>query len=106
MYKPAVNDFMMVSNALLGGLGNYYFQTMAPSMEQVEKIEARWRAVFNRKFRRARNTPRAELYARTPGRVHRVHLRSVAQTAVIAAFGNAMADAEDTPQRASVRADA
>ena len=103
-HKPSLNDFMMLSNGLLGGIGGFYFQTGPPTFAQTEEVERKWREIFNRKFKRHRSTPRAELYQERPGRIARLHLWGVAQTAVLTAVSQAMADSSDTEQRAATRA--
>lgn len=109
MRKPSLDEFMLVSEALLGGTAGYYGQTVVITKKSAEEVEAKWRAVFNKKFRRLRSTPRVELYMDGGGRAAgqqgrgRTHLVAHGQTAMATALGKAAADPVDTHQRAAAR---
>ena len=104
----SINDFILISNALLGGLASYYLQGTYISWEQAEEIEERWRKIYNAKCRRARSSPRAQLYqshakaAGQPGAMARVHLYELGLVAIYSNFNKALGDLEDTSQRAAV----
>ena len=98
------SQLMTVSDALLGGSACFYLAGTYVTFEEADKIEARWRAVFNNKTRRARDTPRAELYRDTwvPG-VTRRHIYAHGLTAIYSAVNAAMSDAADLEHRAAAR---
>ena len=56
-------QFMLVSEAILAGLAGFYCQDMYLTFAEADALEASWRRALNRVARRARDTPRAELYA-------------------------------------------
>ena len=62
MVRPSIREFLTASNALLGGLGGYYLQTLYITYEQAEEVEAAWRRVYRLKFGRecsiCQSTPR------------------------------------------------
>ena len=108
MRRPSINDFMLVSNALIGGLAGYYLQTIYITFEQAEEVESKWRAVyrmhFGRGFEEAHSKPRAYFYAaRGRGLIQREHLWATGLTALVTCVSNAMADIGETPQRAVAR---
>ena len=108
LYKPSQNEFMMVSDALLGGLAGYYCQSTYITFEQAEEIERAWRNIFRWKFKEefadAQSKPRIYYYqARGKGRYQRRHLWAVALSAVTSCVNKAMADVTDTAQRAAAR---
>ena len=110
MRRPSVQEFIVASNALLGGLAGFYLKTLYITFEQAEEIEREWRAVYKSKFGRsyeeARSKPRAYLYQdRGRGAVRRVHLWAEGLAAVAACFNDAIADVHDTPQRAAARSE-
>ena len=43
--RPSRNEFILTSNALLGGLASYYLQTLYITFEQAEEVERKWRAI-------------------------------------------------------------
>jgi ribonuclease HI len=96
---------LIVSDALVGGLACFYLAGMYITMGEAEKMEASWRAVFNNRTRRARDTPRATLYADTwtAGRTRR-HMYAHGLAAVYTAVASALADSEDLEHRAAARA--
>jgi hypothetical protein len=105
-----VNEFIMASpsEALIGGIAGYYLQTLYITFEQAEEIEKAWRTIFRRKFGGSldgpNSKPRAYFYqARGPGMQRRSHLWSVGLRALVTCVSNAMADIEDTAQRAAAR---
>ena len=97
-------QLMVVSSALIGGLAECYLQDTYLTFDECDALEAAWRNVINRKLKRARDTPRAELYADRweAGRTRR-HLYSHWMIACYTAVGNAMADAHDVEHRALTR---
>ena len=98
------DEFVMVSNALLGGIGGFYLQTLYITFAQAEEVEAKWRRIFNRLFSRDSSTPRAELYEAGPsGAVVRVHLWGVGLAAVHSAVEKAMTDVHNTAAREAAR---
>jgi hypothetical protein len=98
-------QIMIVSDALLGGLADFYLAGCYITFKEAEKLEAKWRAVFNNKMRRARDAPRAQLYSDVwaPGHTRR-HLYAHGLTAVYTAVALAVADGEDLEHRAAARA--
>ena len=110
MQRPSVGEFMMVSNALLGGLAGYYLQTLYITFEQAEEVEREWRTIFRRKFgyslEEVQSKPRAYFYqARGKTAVRREHLWAVGLAAIATCFANAVADVEATPQRDAARSE-
>jgi ribonuclease HI len=99
-------EFIIVSNALLGGLAGYYLQTLYISFQQAEVIERKWRRIYRQKLGRklgiATSTPRVYYYE-TVGGVGRQHLWSVGLTSLVTCMNNAVADAHPTPQRMAAR---
>ena len=45
---PTHEELIVCSEGLMTSMGGYYFQTVYFPFEACEKIEARWRAVYNR----------------------------------------------------------
>ena len=108
LYKPSQSEFMMVSDALLGGLAGYYLQALYITFEQAEEVEREWRQIFRSKFREEfsdhRSKPRIYYYqARGKGRYQRRHLWAVGLSAVVSVVNHAIADVAETPQRAVAR---
>ena len=107
--QPSVGEFIGVSNALIGGIAGYYLQTLYITFEQAEEIESRWRTIYRQKFggthEEALSKPRAFFYQMrgAKGAARRQHLWGVGLTAIVSSFNSAMADVEDTSQRASAR---
>ena len=107
--KPTRDEFNVCSEGLLCSLGGFYFQTAYASFEATEKVEAKWRRLLNRNFRRSWSTPRAELYGQPeegPGGVKgvaRTHLAAVAMAALVATMCKAMADVAPTAQQVAAR---
>jgi hypothetical protein len=107
LQKPTVQEFMLVSNALLGGLAGYYLQTLYISWQQAESIERRWRVIYRQKFgdslKVAESTPRTFYYAEREGGATRKHIWMVGLAALLSCVNNAAADVAATPQRAVAR---
>ena len=104
MYKPTLEEFSLVSNALLCGLAEFHGQTQYVGDELAEEIERAWRRIYNAKFKRRRNTPRAELYRwMGHGTTVRRHVGAVANAALFTTLSRAAADAHDTQQRRATR---
>ena len=108
MRRPSVNEFMMVSDSLIGGLAEFYLQTFYITFEQAEEIEQRWRAIYRLKFggrlQEPESKPRAYFYQqRGKGTYRRRHLWGVGLAAAVTCMNNCMADVEDTAQRAAAR---
>jgi hypothetical protein len=106
--RPTINEFMTISNALIGGIAGYYLQTLYITFEQAEEVEAAWRNIYRRKFgssyEEAHSKPRVYYYAeRGKGTVRRMHLWGVGLSAIATSMGAAMADVHDTNQRAAAR---
>lgn len=106
--RVSIDEFILLSNALIGGIAGYYLQTFYISFEQSEEIEREWRTIFRRKFggklEVADSTPRVFFYqGRAKGLQRRQHLWAVGLEAIVASFDSAMADVDDTPQRAAAR---
>lgn len=105
----SLDEFVEVSNMLMGGIANYYLQSVYITWAQAEFIERKWRAIYNRNAARCRSAPRAQLY--TPVRAvggykgvsGRQHIYALGLSAVYAAFSKALGDVEDTTQRAGTR---
>ena len=93
---------LIVSDALVGGLASFYLAGMYITMGEAEKMEASWRAVFNNRTRRARDTPRAALYADTwaAGRSRR-HVYAHRLALLYTAVASALAANEDLEPRAA-----
>lgn len=108
LWRPTVDEFLLVTDALLGGLASYYLQTFYITFEQAEEIERKWRAIYRWKFggsfEEDFSKPRAFYYLyRGPNRQRRRHLWGVGLAAVVNQVNGAMADISDTPQRAAAR---
>ena len=108
MGKVSENEFIMASDALLGGLAEFYFMTMYASFEQAEEVEKKWRRMFARRFKKDfltdGSTPRVYVYMDYgPKRRQRRHIWGVGLAALAAAVGGAMGDVHPTPQRAAAR---
>ena len=58
----SLDEFVEVSNMLMGGIANYYLQSVYITWAQAEFIERKWRAIYNRNAARCRSAPRAQLY--------------------------------------------
>ena len=98
----------MASNALVGGLGGYYLQTLYITFEQAEEFERKWRELYRSKFgdtfEECGSKPRVMFY-KTMGKkpVRRLHLWAVGLTAIVTYMNQAVADPSDTNQRAACR---
>jgi len=107
MYKPRVEDIVLVSNGLFQGLAGFKCSTAYYSFEFMESIEKEWRRVFNKKTKRDESTPVCLLYEGGGGTEaegnKRRHLWTISCTALYVSFSRAMADAADTSQRAAAR---
>ena len=107
MRKPPRHIFITVSEALLSGLGTYYFQCFYLTWEQAEMIERQWRAAFVNASKtsavsRNRQAPRVQLYRGgicAGGPPVKRHLWAVALTSLYSTMCRAMADVEPTAQR-------
>eukprot|EP00966_Prymnesium_polylepis_P062339 1446325-Prymnesium_polylepis.1 len=61
----------------MGGIANYYLQSVYITWAQAELIERKWRAIYNRNAGRCRSAPRAQLYTpvrATGGRARTGHI--------------------------------
>ena len=104
MHRPSRDAFMICSEGLVNSLVAYYMGTTYISWEEAEKWEAKWRRIFNMKFERARSSPRVELYVQVDGQSRvKTHLWVEALAALFANSMKALADVDDTEQRAAVR---
>jgi hypothetical protein len=56
------DEFVLVANALLGGLAGYYLQAAYITWEQAEEIEGAYRKIWNAKCGRAWSTARIGIY--------------------------------------------
>merc|ERR1711965_1236486 len=106
--RVSIDEFILLSNALIGGIAGHYLQTFYISFEQSEEIEREWRTIFRRKFggklEVADSIPRVFFYqGRAKGLQRRQHLWAVGLEAIVASFDSAMADVDDTPQGAAAR---
>ena len=107
MYKPKIQDIVLVTNGLFQGLAGFKGSTSYYSFEFMEDIEKEWRRVYNRKMKRDSTTPTCLLYeygggVEAEGNKRR-HLWTISCTAFYAAFTRAMSDMADTSQRAATR---
>ena len=104
MQRPSRNAFMICSEGLMNSLVAYYMGTTYISWEEAEKWEARWRRIFNSKFERASSAPRVELYVQVDGQSRvKTHAWVEALAAMFANALKAIADVDDTEQRAAMR---
>ena len=55
-------EFCMVADVLLGGIVSFYAQTAYLTKAEAGKIEAAFRAAFNKRFGRAVSSAKAQLY--------------------------------------------
>lgn len=100
----SIDQFMCISNVLLGGLAGAYLQSAYASFDETEGIEKSWRNAFCRFSKRDFRDPVAELYAPAPGWTKgRTHIYCVGSAALFAAVEKAMADRAPSPARAAVR---
>ena len=97
-------QFLLVSAALLGGAADHYLQDTFLTFKEADALEAKWRVVFNKHVGRARDSPRAELYAHEwiAGSTRR-HIYSHGLVAIYSATCNAIADPADLDHRALAR---
>jgi hypothetical protein len=97
--------FMLVSDALIGGSAGFHLQEVYLTFEEADKLEAKWRRVYNRVSKRDRSTPRAEIYAAKPvaGQTRR-HLWSHGLAAVYTVVNASLSDVHDMEHRAVARA--
>ena len=100
-------EFDRCSDALLGGSIMHYCQSVYFSFEQFDKVEVVWRRAFARSCLRGRPCSRAELYLDLEhdvgGRGGRTHGWVFGLAALFVAINKALADVDDTPQRAAAR---
>ena len=106
--RVTAREFIAVSNALIGGLAGYYLQTLYVTFEQAEIIERKWRSIYRRKFgeslEEAGSKPRVYYYRPVKaGGLRRLHLWGVGLAALTSNVNNAVADVDDTTQRAAAR---
>ena len=82
------------SEALLGGMANYYLQAAYITWKQAEEIEARWRADFKRRFGRGggidASMPRAMFYRAWGGWRGRTHIWAVGLATLKTSIDRAM----------------
>ena len=105
MHKPSRRDMILVTNGLFQGLAGFKCSTVYYSFEWMEDVEKEWRRVFNRKARRDSSTPACLLYEDGGGAEGegRRHLWAIGCSSLYVAFTRALADREDTSQRAAAR---
>jgi ribonuclease HI len=105
MHKPSRRDMILVTNGLFQGLAGFKCSTVYYTFEWMEDVEKEWRRVFNRKARRDSSTPACLLYEGGGGTVGegRRHLWAIGCSSFYVAFTRALADREDTSQRAAAR---
>ena len=105
MHKPSRRDMILVTNGLFQGLAGFKCSTVYYTFEWMEEVEREWRRVFNRKARRDASTPACLLYEEGGGSESggRRHLWAIGCSAFYVAFTRALADKEDTSQRAAAR---
>ena len=98
-------EFGRCSDALIGGVVMHSCQSMAVSFQLADKLEAEWRTIFSRAFRRPIGAPAAELYlddARS-GAPMRTHIWTLGLACIYTSVNRAMADVHATPQRSAAR---
>ena len=98
------HQVMVVSEALIGGCAGFYLQDLFLTWKEADELEAKWRRAYNDAMARARDTPRAQLYAakHVPGDSRR-HLYSHGVTALFNAVNESIADFDDCEHRALAR---
>lgn len=102
--STSMQQFMSISNVLLGGLASVYLQATPVSFDETEEIERAWRKVFCRFAKRDSQPPISELYASAAGwNKGRTHIYSVGSAALFSAVEKAMADPVASPAREAVR---
>jgi hypothetical protein len=96
---------MIVSDALIGCSAGFHLQELYLSFEEADRLEAKWRRVFNNVCKRRRSTPRAEIYTARPvaGQTRR-HLWSHGLVALYTAVNSSISDVHDMEHRAAARA--
>ena len=80
-------------------------QSMAVSFQLADKLEAEWRTIYSRAFRRPIGAPAAELYlddARSDAPM-RTHIWTHGLACIYTSVNRAMADVHATPQRSAAR---
>ena len=95
-------DFVLVSEALLGGLAGYYLRSLYITRAQAEVVECKWRAIYNFKYGRATSAPRATLYGGSGTGRARLGLWGVGLAALFDSMYTALADAHDSSQSRAV----
>ncbi len=109
-------EFVVASNAIITGVGNYYGAALWGSFDWADSVEASWRAAFRWRYGISRSSPRAWFYAATPSdpelagqrRAHgeglnRVHLHTVMSAALYSQMCRALGDPFDSDARAIAR---
>jgi ribonuclease HI len=100
-------EYGRCTDALFGGLIMHQCQSLYFSFQQMESVEVTWRRVFARTFSRGRLGTKAALYTdgeHTGGQGSlRTHAWVWGLAAIFSAGSKAMADVENTPQRAAFR---
>ena len=100
-------EYGRCTDALFGGLIMHQCQSLYFSFQQMESAEVMWRRVFARTFSKGRLGTKAALYTDGEHTVGQGSLRTHAWVwglaAIFSAGSKAMADVENTPQRAAFR---
>ena len=98
---------VLCANALKGAYVGYYVATVGVSSSGADRLEAVWRKVFNRRFGRKRDAPRAGLYGGVKGQCGDSlcgrHVLVDAVAAVRTVCFRALSCAQDTEERAWAR---
>lgn len=97
-------QFVCVSNVLLGGLGSFYLQAAVATEGELEQIEREWRRCFNRFAKRDHSAHALSLYMpAATWKKGRVHLARWGLAALYATVGKLLADGTPSPAQAAVR---
>ena len=99
-----MDEFVLVSDSLLGGLAEFYLRSLYITREQAEQVERKWRRVYNARCQRDSSTPRALLYGKGAIGRGRRHVWSVGIAALFDCMTTAMSDMHESAQRVSTRA--
>ena len=99
----SMDEFVLVSDAYLGGLGEYYLRTLYIPKEELDKVEAAWRRIYNSKCDRMRSSPRTQLYGSGAAGRGRRHLWETQMTALFDSMTTAMSDTHESAQSMAAR---
>ena len=101
------SQHILCANALKGAYVGYYAATVGITSAVADRLEAVWRKVFNRRFGRRRDAPRAGLYGGVAGKCGDAlcgrHVLVDAMAAVRSTCFRALSCAEDSEERAWAR---